>query len=182
MRYKLLIIAISFIVIAVVIYKSPSGFTDMPNLYDKRCYVDNNLLGTPYTFGSGFNGLVYSYDECNKLNGFYKYDPSYPNGKGRCYIHEKNIVDDDSYNIACVKKPVPIPIKVDTRCYVNNFKLGYDKLTQGNNTLRLYNKKECDMLDGIYDKSTNFCAIKGGNPNTQSINDSFSYLCGSGFF
>ena len=176
MPYNLLIIAISFIVIAIVISRHPSGFADMSNLYDKRCYVDDKLLGTPFTFGSGVNGLIYSYDECTKLKGIYKYDPSYPNGKGRCYIHEKNIVDDDSYNIACVNKSGPIPFRDDSRCYVNNFKLGYD-----NNTLRLYNKKECDMINGIYDKSTNFCAIKGGNPNIQSINDSFSYLCGNRF-
>lgn len=173
-----IIIAISLIVIAIIISRHPSGFTDMPNLKDKRCYVDDKLLGTPFTFGSGFNGLVYSYDECNKLKGTYKYDSSYPNGKGRCYIHEKNMVDDDSYNIVCVNKPGPVIFKDDPRCYVNNIKLGYDK-SDKNNIIRLYNKKECDMLNGIYDKSTNICAIKGGNPNRQTINDAFSYLCGT---
>jgi len=161
----------------------PSGFADMPpeKRNDKRCYVDNNILGTPFTFGSGFKGLIYTNDECDRLKGIYKYDPSYPNGKGRCYMHDKNFVDDDSYNIVCADTSIPPLVKEDERCFVNRIKYGYDKTDKNNNTLRLYNKKECDMLGGIYDKSTNICGIKGGNPKLETKKDAFTYLCGSGF-
>jgi len=177
MRYNILIIAVSFFVLAILISRGPSGFTDMVS--DKRCYVGDSVLGTPFTFGSGFNGLIYSKDECDKLKGIYKADPSYPIGKGRCYIHDNNFVDDDSYNIACANTATPPPVQEDLRCFINRIKLGYDKPDK-TNTVRLYNKKECDMLDGIYNKKTNICGIKGGS-DTQHRTDALSYLCGQGF-
>jgi hypothetical protein len=187
---RIYILIFCIILILTTVYKR-EGFESppatLPKTPDPRCYVNGTLIGTPHMFSSGYEGLIYTNDECNKLGGIYKYITSLPIGQGLCYSHETKLGDSYTYNILCGDKSVPKPVEGEQRCYVAGvgtgfLKLGYLDITPGlnNEPTRIYNKRECSLLKGKYHpktENTGICMTQNGKITDGIITNNFSLFC-----
>jgi len=174
------------IIITLTTIYSIEGFESAPaRTQDPRCYINGKTIGTPYTFGSGYKGFTYTYEECTQLGGLFKPTPSLPNGQGICYSHDTKLGDSDSYNVLCGDITRPPHVQGDQRCYVNGIdmeyvKIGYLSTNKNKEMVRMYNKRECDMLKGKHyptDKKNGTCIVKEGDINDGIVTNNFSLFC-----